>query len=107
MQEIDDGNVYIKYTLEFRYPFTLNPSATISGHLFLEGGNAWSKFDQFNPFAIKRSAGFGIRAFLPMFGMLGIDWGYGFDMPNSNITSDDQRRGFHGSEFHFTMGQQF
>jgi outer membrane protein insertion porin family len=106
-QEINDGNAYVKYTLEFRYPFTLNPSATISGHIFLEGGNAWSKFEQFNPFAIKRSAGFGIRAFLPMFGMLGIDWGYGFDMPNSSITTDDRRRGFHGSEFHFTMGQQF
>jgi outer membrane protein insertion porin family len=106
-QQIDDGNVYVKYTLEFRYPFTLNPSATIYGLAFLEGGNAWSQIEQFNPFGIKRSAGIGIRAFLPMFGMLGIDWGYGFDMPNSNLTNDDRQRGFHGSEFHFTMGQQF
>jgi outer membrane protein insertion porin family len=106
-QQIDDGNMYVKYTLEFRYPFTLNPSATIYGLAFLEGGNAWSRFEEFNPFSIKRSVGFGIRAFLPMFGMLGIDWGYGFDMPNSNISSSDLRRGFHGGEFHFTMGQQF
>jgi outer membrane protein insertion porin family len=105
-QQVDDGNVYVKYTLEFRYPFTLNPSATIFGHVFLEGGNAWSKFEQFSPFSIKRSAGVGIRAFLPMFGMLGIDWGYGFDLPNSNFTSKDNK-GFHGGEFHFTMGQNF
>jgi outer membrane protein insertion porin family len=104
---IDDGNIYVKYTLEFRYPFTLNPSATIYGLAFLEGGNAWSQFEEFSPFSIKRSAGVGIRAFLPMFGMLGIDWGYGFDMPNSNIQSTDRSKGHHGSEFHFTMGQQF
>ena len=72
---IDDGNVYVKYTLEMRYPFSLNPSATIYGLAFLEGGNCWQKIDQFNPFMIKRSAGIGLRAFLPMFGMLGIDWG--------------------------------
>jgi outer membrane protein insertion porin family len=104
---IDDGNVYIKYTLELRYPFSLNPSATIFGLAFIEGGNAWSKFEDFNPFSIKRSAGIGIRAFLPMFGMLGIDWGYGFDMPNSNISGNDIKKGHHGSEFHFTMGQNF
>jgi outer membrane protein insertion porin family len=105
---IDDGNVYIKYTLEMRYPFSLNPSATIFGLAFLEGGNCWQKIDQFNPFMIKRSAGIGLRAFLPMFGMLGIDWGYGFDLPNASDTPPDEiRRGHHGSEFHFTMGQQF
>jgi outer membrane protein insertion porin family len=106
-QRIDDGNVYVKYTMEFRYPFSLNPSATIYGLAFLEGGNAWSRFEEFNPFSIKRSAGIGVRAFLPMFGMLGIDWGYGFDMPNSKINNTDIRRGRHGGEFHFTMGQQF
>jgi outer membrane protein insertion porin family len=74
---------------------------------FLEGGNAWSRFEQFNPFSIKRSVGVGLRAFLPMFGMLGIDWGYGFDLPNSNISNKDRTNGFHGGEFHFTMGQQF
>lgn len=106
-QRIDNGNVYVKYTLEFRYPFTLNPSATIYGLAFLEGGNAWSKIELFNPFGIKRSAGIGIRAFLPMFGMLGIDWGYGFDLPNGVVSPAERRRGRHGSEFHFTMGQQF
>ncbi len=105
--QVDDGNMYVKYTLEFRYPFSLNPSATIFGLAFLEGGNAWSKIDEFNPFGIKRSAGVGIRAFLPMFGMLGIDWGYGFDIPNSNISRNDILNGHHGGEFHFTMGQQF
>jgi outer membrane protein insertion porin family len=106
-QRINDGNVYVKYSLEFRYPFSLNPSATIYGLAFLEGGNAWSRFEEFNPFSIKRSVGVGLRAFLPMFGMLGIDWGYGFDMPNSGITQNDLTRGHHGPEFHFTMGQQF
>ena len=84
--EIDDGNVYVKYTLELRYPFSLNPSATIFGLAFLEGGNAWQNLISSIPFSIKRSAGVGLRAFLPMFGMLGIDWGYGFDLPNSNDT---------------------
>jgi len=105
---IDDGNLYVKYTVEMRYPFSLNPSATIFGLVFLEGGNCWQKWDELNPFQIKRSAGVGIRAFLPMFGMLGIDYGFGFDLPNSSDTPPDEiRRGYHGGEFHFTMGQQF
>lgn len=104
---IDDGNVYVKYTLELRYPISLNPSATIFGLAFLEGGNAWSKINEFNPFGIKRAAGIGVRAFLPMFGMLGIDYGFGFDLPNNQIGSDDLRNGYHGGEFHFVMGQQF
>ena len=104
---IDDGNLYVKYSLELRYPFSLNPSATIFGLVFLEGGNAWSKFNEFNPFSIKRSAGVGIRAFLPMFGMLGIDYGFGFDLPNTDLRSDELKRGYHGGEFHFIMGQQF
>ena len=97
---IDDGNVYDKYSLELRYPFSLNPSATIYGLAFVEGGNAWRKINNFNPFQIKRSAGIGVRVFLPMFGLLGIDWGYGLD-PQPGET------GPHGSEFHFVMGQQF
>jgi outer membrane protein insertion porin family len=104
---IDDGNMYVKYTMELRYPFSLNPSATIFGLAFVEGGNAWSRFEEFNPFGVKRSAGVGLRAFLPMFGMLGIDWGWGFDLPNRNVTATEQKRGYHGPEFHFTMGQQF
>ncbi len=94
------GNVYNKYTIELRYPFSLNPSATIFGLVFLEGGNAWYSINDFNPFLIKRSAGVGLRAFLPMFGLLGIDWGYGFDpIPGK----PDANKG----QFHFTIGQQF
>jgi len=94
------GNVYEKLTLELRYPFSLNPSATIFGLVFAEAGNAWYSIDEYNPFLIKRSLGVGLRAFLPMFGLLGIDWGYGFDeIPSSYGES--------GSNFHFTIGQQF
>lgn len=94
------GNVYNKYSVELRYPFTLNPSATVFGIAFLEAGNAWYSIDDFNPFLVKRSAGIGLRAFLPMFGLLGIDWGYGFDeIPGK----PDANKG----QFHFTIGQQF
>jgi outer membrane protein insertion porin family len=95
-----DGNVYDKYTLELRYPLSLNPSATIYALAFLEGGNAWKSINEFKPFNIKRSAGVGVRIFLPMFGLLGIDWGYGFD-PLAGETAAN------GSEFHFVLGQQF
>jgi outer membrane protein insertion porin family len=108
VSSIDNGNIYVKYSLELRYPISLSQSATFFGHAFLEGGNAWQRFDDFNPFVIKRSAGVGIRAYLPMFGLLGVDWGFGFDLPNSgSITDIERRRGYHGSEFHFVMGQQF
>ncbi len=93
----DNGNLYTRYYVELRYPFSLNPSATIYGLAFVEGGNAWSEWSSFNPFAIKRSAGIGVRAFLPMFGLLGIDWAYGFD---PILTRDP------GPEFHFIIGQQ-
>lgn len=94
------GNVYTKYTLELRYPVSLNPSATIFVLTFLEGGNAWYSIDQFNPFTAKRAAGVGVRAFLPMFGLLGIDWAWGFDDYPGHT-------GASGSNFHFTIGQQF
>jgi outer membrane protein insertion porin family len=94
------GNVYTRLSLELRYPITLNPGATVFALAFLEGGNAWYSIDQFNPFLVKRSAGVGVRAFLPMFGLLGIDWGYGFDPINGSY---DQSRG----QFHFSIGQQF
>jgi outer membrane protein insertion porin family len=95
------GNVYEKLTMELRYPFSLNPQATIFGLVFAEAGNAWYSIDEYNPFLIKRSLGVGLRAFLPMFGLLGIDWGYGFDdVPNSTY-------GNSGGNFHFTIGQQF
>lgn len=97
---LKSGNVYDKLTLELRYPITLNPSATVFGLVFLEAGNAYYSIQEFNPFQAKRAAGVGLRAFLPMFGLLGIDWGYGFDpipgKPNANK-----------SQFHFTIGQQF
>ena len=83
-----------------RYPFSLNPQATIFGLIFVEGGNAWANSKQFNPFSVKRSAGIGVRAFLPMFGMLGVDWGWGFDAPLGKTTPN-------GSQFHFTIGQNF
>jgi outer membrane protein insertion porin family len=73
------STVFNKYTFELRYPLSLNPSATIYGMGFLEAGNAWNGFDEFRPFEIKRSAGLGVRIFLPMFGLLGFDYGYGFD----------------------------
>ncbi len=90
------GNVYDKFTVELRYPLILQPSSTIFALLFLEGGNCWADIRDFNPFQIKRSAGVGVRIFLPMVGLLGVDWGYGFD---------DKQYG--GSQFHFVIGQQF
>jgi outer membrane protein insertion porin family len=71
--------IFNKFTAEIRYPLSLNPSSTIYGLLFLEGGNAWKTFGEYNPFDLKRSAGVGLRAFLPMFGLIGFDFGYGFD----------------------------
>jgi len=94
------GNIYNKLTMELRYPISLNPQATIYLLGFLEGGNAWYSADEFEPFSIKRSAGIGVRAFLPMFGMLGVDVGYGFD-------DIPQRPDAHEWQIHFTLGQQF
>ena len=91
------GNVYDKFTVELRYPVILQPSSTIFVLGFLEGGNCWSDIRDFNPFQIKRSAGVGVRIFLPMIGLLGVDWGYGFDAKDSTG----------GSQFHFVIGQQF
>ena len=90
------GNVYDKFTVELRYPVILQPQSTIYALLFMEGGNCWSDIREFNPFQIKRSAGVGVRVFLPMIGLLGVDWGYGFD---------DTTYG--KSHFHFVLGQQF
>lgn len=71
--------VFDKFTLELRYPFSLNPSSTIYALVFAQGGNAWRTVGDFNPFDLKRSVGFGLRVFLPMFGTLGFDYGIGFD----------------------------
>jgi outer membrane protein insertion porin family len=95
------GNVYSKITFELRYPVSLNPQATIYGLAFLETGRAWYSLSEFNPFNMCRAAGFGLRANLPMFGLLGIDWGYGFDPVPTNQSSAN------GSQFHFVIGQQF
>jgi len=70
------GTIYNKYTFELRYPFVKSDAATVYGLVFAEGGNAWLKFSDFNPFVLQRSAGAGVRVFLPMFGLLGFDWGY-------------------------------
>lgn len=91
------GNIFTKYTMEVRYPLSLNPTATIYALAFVEAGNDWLGVQNFNPFDVYRSAGLGVRIYLPMFGMLGIDWGYGFDdvygVNNANK-----------SQFHFSIG---
>ncbi len=97
------GNVYSKITMELRYPVTLNPQATIYGLVFLEAGRAWTYLKEYNPFRMNRAAGIGIRANLPMFGLLGVDWGYGFDeVPDPSSFQDANK-----SQFHFVIGQQF
>lgn len=73
------STIFNKYTAEARYPFSLNPSSTIYGLAFFEAANAWSSFKSFNPFELKRSVGLGVRIFLPMFGLLGLDYGLGID----------------------------
>ena len=92
-----EGYAYDRMSLELRYPFLLG-NTTIYGLGFLEAGNAWDDTRKFNPFDMKRSAGLGVRIFLPMVGMMGIDWAYGFD----NVFG---KRG--GSQFHFILGQEF
>ncbi len=100
---ISSGNVYSKITFELRYPVSLNPQATIYGLAFLESGRAWYKLDEYNPFRMNRSAGIGLRANLPMFGLLGIDWGYGFDPVPDPLMYPNANK----SQFHFVIGQQF
>ena len=92
---------YDRFTLELRYPLMLG-NTTIYGLGFLEGGNAWVDTKKFNPFDMKRSAGVGVRIFLPMVGLMGIDWAYGFDSVFSGST---YKKG--GSQFHFILGQEF
>ena len=94
------SKMYSKFTMELRYPVTLKPSATIYALTFLEAGNANMSFQSYNPFKLHRSAGVGVRIFLPMFGLMGIDWGYGFDEVPNNSSA-------HKGNFHFVIGQQF
>ncbi len=100
--EQDGGTIYNKFSLELRYPFTLKPTASIYGLTFLEAGNSFSNFSTFNPFDLKRSAGFGLRIFMPAFGLLGIDFGYGFDRDNNPASQQ-----ISGWQTHFIIGQQF
>ena len=94
---------YDRFTLELRYPFMLG-NTTIYGLGFLEGGNAWAHAKDFNPFKMKRSAGLGVRIFLPMVGLMGIDWAYGFDDVYINQAGSTKKG---GSNFHFILGQEF
>ena len=94
------GYAYDRMTLELRYPLMLNGSTNIYALAFVEGGNTWPEVKQFNPFDMKRSAGVGVRIFLPMVGMMGIDWAYGFDKINGSSR-------YSGSQFHFVLGQEF
>lgn len=97
------GNVYSKLTFELRYPISLNQQATVYALAFLESGKAWYRLNEYNPFKMNRAAGIGLRANLPMFGLLGIDWGYGFDQVADPITYPNANKG----QFHFVLGQQF
>ncbi|MBQ8052034.1 MAG: BamA/TamA family outer membrane protein [Bacteroidaceae bacterium] len=99
-----NGYAYDRLTLELRYPLMLGNSANIYALTFVEGGNAWTSVKKFNPFDMKRSAGIGVRIILPMVGLLGIDWAYGFDK-----TYDYQKGAWErgGSQFHFILGQEF
>lgn len=96
-----NGNLYTKLTMELRYPLLLQQSTTIWALAFVEAGNCWADFQNFNPFELKRSAGVGVRVFLPMFGLLGVDWGYGFDHANNGARAKG------GSQFAFVLGQEF
>ncbi len=100
---VPSGNVYSKITFELRYPISLNSQATIYGLAFLESGRAWYQLKEYNPFKMNRSAGIGLRANLPMFGLLGIDWGYGFDPVPDPVAFPNANK----SQFHFVIGQQF
>jgi outer membrane protein insertion porin family len=95
------GIAYDKLGLELRYPVTTGNAATIYGFIFAEGGNNWNNYDDFNPFNLYKSAGFGARIFMPAFGLIGLNWGYGFDPVPLN-----GRGPVSGSQFHFTIGQQ-
>ena len=99
VDNIEGGTIFTKYVTELRYPVSLAPTATIYGLIFFEGGNNWNDFADFNPYNIKKSAGFGLRVLMPAFGLLGIDWGYGFDNAPGSLNQS-------GANFHFSIGQQ-
>ena len=99
VNNLDGGTIFNKYVMEIRYPVSLAPTATIYVLTFLEGGNNWDDFADFNPYNIKKSAGIGIRMFMPAFGLMGLDWGYGFDRVPGTLQNA-------GPQFHFSIGQQ-
>jgi len=99
-QRMTSASAYSRLSLELRYPLILEPSSTIYGLVFAEAGDAWRSISDFQPFNLKRSAGAGVRIFLPMIGLMGIDWAYGFDRPFGS-----SNRG--GGNFHFILGQEF
>ena len=94
------ATIYNKYTAEIRYALSLNPTSTMYALAFLEAGNAWEDFDNFNPFGIKRSVGIGVKIMLPMIGMMGLDYGWGLDEIIGNPDAN-------GGQFHFSIGQNF
>ena len=96
----DGATVYNKFSMELRYPITLKASASIYALAFMEAGSSYANFKNYNPFDLSRSAGFGLRVFMPAFGLLGIDFGHGFD-PIPGQTKAN------GWETHFIIGQQF
>lgn len=98
-RSLEGGIAYTKFGLELRYPITTGNAATIYGLTFFEAGNNWNNYAEFNPFDVYRSAGFGARLFMPAFGLIGLNWAYGYDtLPGRTERS--------GSQFHFTIGQQ-
>lgn len=103
------GSIISKYTFELRYPLSLNPSATIYLLGFAEAGNTWNNYKDYNPLKVKRAAGAGVRIFLPMFGMMGLDYGFGFDpldngaLGQSQMFQELNTKGYHG-QFFFTIG---
>jgi outer membrane protein insertion porin family len=101
VSQLQGGIVYNKFGLELRYPVSTSQSATIYGFVFTEAGNNWASFKEFNPFNLYKSAGAGVRLFMPAFGLIGLNWGYGFDtLPGPGKKSPS------GAHFHFTIGQQ-
>ena len=102
LSDTDGGTIYNKFSLELRYPLTLKAAASIYALGFLEAGSSFNNFQEYNPFVLQRSAGFGLRIFMPAFGLLGIDFAHGFDaVPGSGTTQKN------GWETHFIIGQQF
>lgn len=100
LSSVDGGTIYNKFSLELRYPITLKQAATIYGLTFLEAGAAFDDFKAYNPFKMQRAAGFGLRVFMPAFGLLGIDFAHGFDAVPGQSTKS-------GWQTHFIIGQQF